>query len=348
MNKAGRAIQRENPTYKIETISRVYAYVNQEYGPEWYEYETWNIPQTFQLSDFEIGPWIDGGKYSDVFIGYKEKKTYAFKILKPVGQQKYKREAKILRNLKDGPNIVHLEGIILNPSNNQYTFVFERVFNTDYRQLFASFTDQECRFYFYQILLALEYSHSHGIMHRDIKPQNIMYDREHQKIRLIDWGLADFYHPRKRYNIHVGSRNYKPIELLVDYQLYDYSVDIWAFGVTMAGIIFHSDTAEPFFNGKDDFDMAKKICEFLGRQDLDIYLQKYGIDLPPELERRLGNDKKKSLAQIAKKTKKKDLISNEAIDLIEKCLKYDHMERISAREALQHPYFFPVLDRVYD
>ena len=96
---AYRAIQRENPNYKIETISRVYPYVNKEKGPEWYDSEHWEIPAG-KPDGYEIESWIGSGKYSDVFIGYKGNQKVALKVLKPVRPQKYNREAKILINLK--------------------------------------------------------------------------------------------------------------------------------------------------------------------------------------------------------------------------------------------------------
>ena len=51
------------------------------------------------------------------------------------------------------------------------------------------------RFYLYELLRALDYCHSMGIMHRDVKPHNVMIDHENRRLRLIDWGLAEFYHP---------------------------------------------------------------------------------------------------------------------------------------------------------
>jgi serine/threonine protein kinase len=57
------------------------------------------------------------------------------------------------------------------------------------------------------VLQALDYCHSQGIMHRDVKPHNVMIDHEQRKLRLIDWGLAEFYHPGKEYNVRVASRS---------------------------------------------------------------------------------------------------------------------------------------------
>ena len=48
-----------------------------------------------------------------------------------------------------------------------------------------------------------------GIMHRDVKPHNVMIDHEARKLRLIDWGLAEFYHPGQEYNVRVASRYFK-------------------------------------------------------------------------------------------------------------------------------------------
>ena len=76
-------------------------------------------------------------------------------------------------------------------------------------------------------------------MHRDVKPQNIIVDHEKKKLKLIDWGLAEFYHPGQEYNVRVASRPFKGPELLVDDFFYDYSLDIWSTGAMFAGMVLN-------------------------------------------------------------------------------------------------------------
>ncbi len=59
----------------------------------------------------------------------------------------------------------------------------------------------------------------------------------HSQLRLIDWGLAEFYHPETDYHIRVGSRYYKAPELLAGYKKYDYSLDMWSVGCMLASMV---------------------------------------------------------------------------------------------------------------
>jgi len=65
------------------------------------------------------------------------------------------------------------------------------------------------------------------------------------QLRLIDWGLAEFYHPQTEYNVRVASRYFKGPELLVDFQEYDYSLDMWSFGCMFASMVNTTPPNQP-------------------------------------------------------------------------------------------------------
>jgi casein kinase II subunit alpha len=155
--------------------------------------------------------------------------------------------------LKGGINIINLIDVVRDPMTKTPALIMEYVDtgDVDFRTLYKSFTDFDIRYYLYETLKALDYCHSKGITHRDVKPHNIMIDHQNRKLRLIDWGLAEFYHPGQEYNVRVASRYFKGPELLIDLQTYDYSLDIWSLGCMFAGMIFQK---EPFFQGKDNYD----------------------------------------------------------------------------------------------
>jgi len=115
--------------------------------------------------------------------------------------------------------------------------IFEYVNNIDFKVLYPKLSDFDVRYYIFELLKALDFCHSRGIMHRDVKPHNVMIDHEKRKLRLIDWGLAEFYHPSTEYNVRVASRYFKGPELLVDFQEYDYSLDMWSLGCMLASMV---------------------------------------------------------------------------------------------------------------
>jgi len=189
--------------------------------------------------DYEIIRKLGRGKYSEVYegINVNNDEKVVIKILKPVKKKKIKREIKILQNLKEGPNIIKLLDVVRDPYSKTPCLIFEWIDNTDFKVLFPKFTDFDIRFYILEVLKALDYCHSMGIMHRDVKPHNIIIDHKKRELRLIDWGLAEFYLPNQEYNVRVASRYFKGPELLVDNLLYDYSLDIWSLGCMLAGMV---------------------------------------------------------------------------------------------------------------
>jgi len=322
-------------------VPRMYADVNQERGPVYHDYENhkvvWSMPD-----DFEVVRKIGWGKYSVVFEGtcISQKRKVVLKVLKPVRKKKITREIKILENLKGGPNIIELLDVVKDPLSQTPTLVFEHVNNCDQKSLYERFTEKDVSYYIFQILRALEYCHSQGIMHRDVKPQNVMIDHEKRQLKLIDWGLADFYHRDREYSVRVASRHHKGPELLVENTHYDYSLDVWGAGCMLAGMIFRKD---PFFCGKDNVDQLVKIARVLGTDDLHAYLHRHELRLDPEISAALSRHPKKPWSKFISPSNH-HLCSHLALDLLDKMLVYDHNKRILPREALAHPFFDAVRD----
>lgn len=262
------------------------------------------------------------------------------KVLKPVKTKKIYREIMILQALFGGPNVVRLLDIAQESQTETPVLVFESVDAQDFRSLYPRLSNYDVRYYMYEILKTLEFAHSMGVFHRDIKPHNMMIDHTQRKVRVIDWGLGEFYHHGQSYNVRVASRYYKGPELLVGYRMYDYSLDIWSLGCVLAGILFRK---EPFFQGKDNTDQLVQIVNVLGRDDLMAYCQKYDIKIPSEFDDCI-------VKQAKPRRPWHSLVSSSnvhicepvAIDLLDRMLRYDHQGRIMAGEAMRHPYFDPI------
>lgn len=125
------------------------------------------------------------GKYSEVFEGINvvNYQKCVIKVLKPVKKKKIKREIKILQNLSGGPNVIALLDVVRDSQSKTPSLIFENVNNTDFRTLYPRFVDYDVRFYIFELLKALDFCHSKGIMHRDVKPHNVMIDHEKRKVR---------------------------------------------------------------------------------------------------------------------------------------------------------------------
>lgn len=319
--------------------ARVYENVNVRVSDHYYNYRQFS-PRLGSQDDYEVIQKIGRGKFSNVYeaVRSEDSRPVVIKILKPVKPRKIKREIKILQNLAGGPNIITLLDVVKNPELKMPCLVFELVRNTHERELYPTFTDYDARYYMLEILKALDFAHSKGIMHRDLKPNNIMIDHERRKLKVIDWGMAEFYFPKTEFNTRVAPRSFKAPELLVHDANYDYSLDMWNYGAIFAGLIFHK---MPFFHGRDHWDQLVKITKVLGSDELNAWLAKYDFKLPKELGDKLSHRKRRSWKRWIG-PENKHLCTPDALDFLEHLLRFDPAERFTPREAMHHPYFHPV------
>jgi casein kinase II subunit alpha len=162
-------------------------------------------------------------------------------------------------------------------------------------------------------------------------------------------------HAGKRYVRRVGSRYYKAPELLVGFSFYDYAIDIFSAGCVLAGLLLQR---EPFFRGRDNEDQLVRIACVLGTDGLHRFLRKYNVQLSAELLAAVGKHNKKPWSSfLSADTNSSTSASDKehcsisaamqsGFDLLQRMLCYDHQERITAKQALAHPFFDAVRDSV--
>lgn len=320
----------------IPSISKVYADSCLNKPNSYYNYTDYNI-EIGNIDDYKICDRIGRGRYSEVFKGIqcnnKSTKSFvAIKVLKPVREKKINREILILKNLKHS-NIIEMIDIVKDIDSQIYSIIFEYISHRETRTILFELKEEEFLFYMKKILNGIEFAHSNGIIHRDIKPQNIIINKEKKECKIIDWGLAEFYLPNTEYNVKVASRFYKPPELLLNYNYYDYSLDLWSFGCIL--IEYYSKKI-PFFCGKDNFDQLTVITDVLGKEDLSVYMKKYQIVLPEGI----------NISKRLSRRKFTDDYEENVRKVIDGLLLYDHSQRLTANECLKSDLFKNVPDKI--
>ena len=326
-------------------ISRCYANVNLELGPKHWNYRTWN-PTFGDIDRYTLSVWLGSGRYSDVFLALQDGSTQcAAKLLKPVNTDRVRRELRILSLLMKGPNVMQLLDIVIDPHYGIPVMITEYVENESWRTIFASFTLDDIRFYLYRLLLALDFTHKCGIMHRDVKPLNILCKDPKKELKLADWGLAEFYHPMRQYSSCVGTRYYKAPEVLFDYEYYDYAIDVWAAGVILLELL--SQDLHIFDGERLKCEQIDSIARVVGGKTLIDWTKKYRKTIPTATEKRLLKYHKVPFENVIPFARRQ-FRDPDAIDLLEQLLDVDQKTRATAEEALSHPFFDPIRNTVYD
>lgn len=180
--------------------------------------------------------------------------------------------------------------------------------------------------YVYQILSALAYCHSHRVLHRDLKPQNILIDRA-GNAKLADFGLARaFGLPIKTYTHEVVTLWYRAPEILMGTRQYSIPVDIWSVGCIFAEMA----QKRPLFMGDSEIDQLFKIFRVLGTPNEETFP---GVTSLPDFKTTFPSWRPQDLSRLVPN------LCEKGVDLLSQMVCYDPAKRISAKAALVHPYF---------
>ena len=298
-----------------------------------------------QLKGYSSLVLIGEGRFSMVYKTQNllSNQLYAVKVMSPNSKipepsVSFYREIQALC-ISNHPNIVKLHEVIQNQPT--IALVMEYFPYSLSQVQMASLPESVVKGLVLQLLRGLAHLHELGIIHRDIKPANLLLGSD-GVLKICDLGLCRIL-PEKlaqigggmreqdethAWTLQVGTSFYRAPELLLGDRGYGEAVDIWAVGCVMAELL----NGKPLFPGQGDLEQLGFIANLLGS---------------PDETKWPGFSQLSDFQQIEFKAKDPANIyetfpswSNEAVDLFQKFIVYEPAKRISAREAMNHQWFF--------
>ncbi|KAL4920882.1 mitogen-activated protein kinase mpkC [Aspergillus aurantiobrunneus] len=255
------------------------------------------------------------------------------KMMKPFGNaaiaKRTYREVKLLKQLRHD-NLINMSDIFISPLEDVY--LATELLGTDLHRLLTAkpLEGKFVQYFTYQILRGLKYIHSAGVIHRDLKPGNLLIN-ENCDLKICDFGLARLHEPRM--TGYVSTRYYRAPEIMLTWQRYGHEVDLWSVGCIVAEMLL----GRPLFPGTDHINQFWLIADLLGS--------------PPDevIDRITTNNTRRMMQSMAKRNSRplKEVLpaaEDAAINLLENLLIYDPDQRLSAEQALKHPYMAPYHD----
>lgn len=238
------------------------------------------------------------------------------------------REISLLKEL-DHPNVVKL--LDVEHSEQRLYLVFEWLVQ-DLKAYMDSVRKSGgmhmslIKSYLYQLVRGIDFCHTRGIMHRDLKPQNLLIDKL-GNMKIADFGLARaFQLPIRTYTHEVVTLWYRAPEILLGQRQYACPVDIWSIGAIFVEMV----NRRPLWPGDSEIDELYRIFRTLGTPSEESWP---GVTNLPDYKPTFPNWPARNLSKIC------PTLDSVGLDLVAKMLRYDPAERITAREALNHPWF---------
>ncbi|ORZ03566.1 protein serine/threonine kinase [Syncephalastrum racemosum] len=236
------------------------------------------------------------------------------------------REISLLKELKH-VNIVRLYDVL--HTEKKLTLVFEYL-DSDLKKFLDSYGGDIDPFtvkqLMYQLLKGIAFCHEHKVLHRDLKPQNLLINKKGE-LKLGDFGLARaFGIPVRSYSHEVVTLWYRAPDVLMGSRQYSTSIDLWSAGCIFAEMA----CGRPLFPGSSIPDQLQRIFKVLGTPTEESWP---GVHQLPDYKRDFEMFARIPLQNLLPK------MDSLGIDLLNQLLQYPPERRISANEALNHPYF---------
>ncbi|KAI8579727.1 hypothetical protein K450DRAFT_241224 [Umbelopsis ramanniana AG] len=241
------------------------------------------------------------------------------------------REVSLLKELKH-ENVIRLLDIIHNDTMLYLVFDFLDVDLRKYMDAAGKegMTKIHIQSFMHQLVCGLSYCHSHRILHRDLKPQNLLIDKT-GKLTIADLGLSRaFGIPMRTYTHEVITLWYRSPEILLGSKHYSTSVDMWSVGCIFAEMV----TLRPLFPGDSQIDQLFRIFRVLGTPTEDHWK---GVTTLPDYSPTFPQWKGEELTNI------EEYLGPNGTKLWKSLLAYDPAHRISAKACMEHPYFLESL-----
>eukprot|EP00877_Chromochloris_zofingiensis_P005932 jgi/Chrzof1/1592/Cz10g13200.t1 len=186
------------------------------------------------------------------------------------------------------------------------------------------------KLYLWQMLQGIAYCHSRRVLHRDLKPQNLLIEKQRNVLKLADFGLARaFGIPVRAYTHEVVTLWYRAPEILLGAKTYSTPVDIWSIGCIFVEMLNH----RPLFPGDSEIDELYKIFMILGTPNERLWP---AVRELPDYKDTFPQWRPRPFHEIA------PTLDPLGLDLLSKMLVYDPQQRVTARMALQHDYFHDI------
>lgn len=246
------------------------------------------------------------------------------------------REISLLKELHH-PNIVRLLDIL--HSEKKLTLVFEYL-ETDLKKWLdgrGGPADQDdmptIKSYLYQLLQGVAHCHSKMVLHRDLKPQNLLLQSRRGELKIADFGLARaFGAPVRAYSHEVVTLWYRAPDVLLGSRFYSTSIDMWSVGCIFAEMLL----GRPLFPGDNPKGQLARIQRLLGTPSLEEWPCLVEFEEWRDLNQRsvvFPGHKRQDLQAMFPQ------LDQHGMDLLTRLLRYDPDARISASDALQHVFF---------